>query len=293
VNSFADIAGCLISENEALAQRWETANGGGLYSIGATIRNSIISNNSASVAEQWGRAYGGGIVCESSNITNCIICNNCAFGVGGIWAVKESTKIANCIICDNDGGELDGNIIATYSNIPGGWPGEGNIDENPLFRDPENGNYHLMATFCGDSLDSPCIDAGDPGILDDSLGCWHGLGTSRSDMGVYGGNNSGWPTAVEEEGGGEVMPTDFVLFQNNPNPFNSETRLRFELVNSGKVKIVVYNVLGQELQVLIEGFRKAGEHSVLWDAFGFSSGIYLARLETEGHSQTIKMVLLR
>ena len=54
----------------------------------------------------------------------------------------------------------------SFCNIQGGWPGVGNIDIAPLFRDPANGDFHLMSIACGDPFDSPCIDTGDPTIQD-------------------------------------------------------------------------------------------------------------------------------
>jgi len=300
--SHAGFSQCVISDNRVHTGDAPEAAGGGLCSVNSSLSffNCMIINNQAEASawppfQHW--AWGGGLCCESATLTNCTLSRNSASAApGGIYC-QGSTDILNCILWQNSGGEIgldyDGDAIVRHSNIQGGWPGEGNIDIDPLFRDPENGDYHLMVIECGDSLDSPCIDAGDPVILDDVLDCWHGLGTSRSDMGTFGGANAGWPTAVEEKGENASVPAKFQLFQNYPNPFNSETLLRFHLANSDRIKIIVYNVLGQELHILLEGFREAGEHRVIWDASGFPSGIYFARLETEEYSQTIKMVMLR
>jgi len=315
-NSSPIIEECIISGNEVIIEvDFSTSMGGGLYCTGGIIRDGIISHNSAWCIGSWGRGQGGGIDCDSSMIINCIIYGNDALWGGGIhchasqfvnctilfnsgsWEealVTSPSNFINCIIWDTTDGSIYGDATVTYSDIKGGWPGEGNIDEDPLFRDLDNDNYHLMATYCGDPYDSPCIDAGDPSILDDSLDCWHGLGTSRSDMGAYGGANAGWPTLVEgEKGQAESLPKDFVLLQNYPNPFNSGTRLRYNLPKPGFVRLYIYNVLGQQLKVLVEGHREAGAHSIVWDASGFPSGIYFARLEVGGYSKTIKMVLLK
>ncbi|MBD3168337.1 MAG: T9SS type A sorting domain-containing protein [candidate division Zixibacteria bacterium] len=79
-----------------------------------------------------------------------------------------------------------------YSCISGYFPGPHNIYDDPLFRDANNGDYHLQSLTnpnCGGPGDSPCIDAGDPTILDASLSCDWGLGTRTSDMGAYGGGD--------------------------------------------------------------------------------------------------------
>ena len=75
----------------------------------------------------------------------------------------------------------------SFSVTPAGWEGPGNIYGDPLFRDIANGDYRLMATACGDSLNSPCIDGGSPTDYDSLLSCSWGLGTNRSDIGAHGG----------------------------------------------------------------------------------------------------------
>ncbi len=249
---------------------------------------------------------GGGIYCRDSfpTVLSNTIAENLADSGGrggGLYCDGDSAlTVKNTIFWGNDASQSHeihcpfAGPTVTFCNIQAGWSGEGNIDQDPLFRNPDNGDYHLMATYCGDSLDSPCIDAGDPNVLDDSLDCWHGLGTSRSDMGAYAGANAGWPIAVkEDESEVGTVPKDFVLFQNYPNPFNSVTVLRYSLPRSGIASLSIYNVLGQRVATLVDGFTEAGEHGVVWDASGFSSGIYLARLEVGAHSRTIKMVLLQ
>jgi hypothetical protein len=255
----------MIVGNEAAA-----GPGGGIYDLGSTtIVNSILVENKPGYIS--GQGWVG----------------------AGIYGTS-STMVINSIVQDNRGFEISGQPVVTYSNIAGNYPGEGNIDTDPLFRDPENDDFHLMAIECGDSLDSPCIDAGDPLIFDAVLDCWHGLGTNRSDMGAYSGNNSGWPTVIEQEEREVVpVPTDCVLLQNYPNPFNSQTAIKYNITQSGTMSLSVYNVLGQRVVTLFEGFRKAGEHSIVWNAAGFSSGMYFVRLEAGGYSRTIKLVLLR
>jgi hypothetical protein len=98
-----------------------------------------------------------------------------------------------------------------------------------------------------------------------------------------------------------AVPTHFALQQNYPNPFNPTTSVRFELPAAGKVTIRVYNLLGQEVAVLLENSELgAGVHDVTFDASRFASGIYLYRMDavsSENHSQAFsdvrKMVLLK
>lgn len=89
------------------------------------------------------------------------------------------------------------------------------------------------------------------------------------------------------------LPTPYALAQNFPNPFNSSTTLNYRLAQSVQVKISVYDILGQRVAILSEGIEEAGSHSVVWNASNFSSGVYFARLEADGISKTIRMLLLK
>lgn len=83
------------------------------------------------------------------------------------------------------------------------------------------------------------------------------------------------------------------LFQNYPNPFNPVTTINYSVKNSGFVTLNVYDILGTEVATLVDAFKQAGGHSVLFDASELPSGIYFYRLTSENYNQTRKMILLR
>lgn len=91
----------------------------------------------------------------------------------------------------------------------------------------------------------------------------------------------------------ENLPTVYELGQNYPNPFNPKTVISFALPNAGPVKLVVYNVLGQEVATLVDQHMEAGNHTADWEAGEFSSGVYFYRLNAEKYIQTLKMMLLK
>jgi len=91
----------------------------------------------------------------------------------------------------------------------------------------------------------------------------------------------------------ENLPTEFALFQNTPNPFNPVTEISFSLPVGGEVKLEVYNILGQKVATLAEGFLEAGNHVAKWDASAMASGIYLYRLEAGEVTSSRKMLLLK
>ena len=91
---------------------------------------------------------------------------------------------------------------------------------------------------------------------------------------------------------------DFALGANQPNPFNPETTLRYALPAAQPVRLTVYDMLGQQVRVLVDGEQPPGWHQVVWDGRDqvgrpVASGIYLYRLQTPQFSQTRKMILLR
>jgi hypothetical protein len=89
------------------------------------------------------------------------------------------------------------------------------------------------------------------------------------------------------------QPTKFMLEQNFPNPFNPSTTINYALNQSGIVMLKVYNLLGQEVRTLVNGFQNAGSYHAIFNAQGLSSGIYFYRLHSQNSIQTRKMILLQ
>lgn len=98
------------------------------------------------------------------------------------------------------------------------------------------------------------------------------------------------PTDIQVAGG---MPTEFVLRQNFPNPFNPTTTIEYTLPRSGFVTLKVYNTLGQELATLVSGEEVAGKASATWSASGFPSGVYFYRMTAGEYVETKKMLLMK
>ena len=91
----------------------------------------------------------------------------------------------------------------------------------------------------------------------------------------------------------EVAPAAFVVVQNSPNPFNPTTTISFSLADAGNVSIDVYNIAGQKIDTLVDSFMESGSHSVVWDAAGFSAGVYFYTVKAGDFSKTMKMTLLK
>ncbi|KAA3661365.1 MAG: T9SS C-terminal target domain-containing protein [Calditrichaeota bacterium] len=91
----------------------------------------------------------------------------------------------------------------------------------------------------------------------------------------------------------ENVPETLGVFQNYPNPFNPTTTLVYELQSSSNVKLEIYNILGQRVDLLLNKHQAAGTHLIQWHAGKMASGIYFAVLETGLATKTLKMYLLR
>ncbi len=104
------------------------------------------------------------------------------------------------------------------------------------------------------------------------------------------------PVSVETED--PIIPDEFIVHQNFPNPFNPETEIRFALTRDSHVVINIYNTLGQQIGTLIDTQYAAGFHSVRWDGKDrngrpVASGVYLYQIQAGEFSQVRKMSLLR
>ncbi|MBA7618281.1 hypothetical protein ES703_25602 [subsurface metagenome] len=197
--STALLANCDISSNSAQGD----IQGGGIHCGGSSARvlleHCTISNNTAEA--------GGGIFATSPasvRVTNCTIANNRLSGPqmsagGGIHSVGNDIVIRNSIVWHNDGTAVllqapASNSPVLYSNIEGYYPGQGNIDTDPLFASAGRADYHLRSVlgrydpdrdrWVRDHDNSPCIDAGDP---QDPVASEPFPNKNCINMGAYGG----------------------------------------------------------------------------------------------------------
>ena len=86
---------------------------------------------------------------------------------------------------------------------------------------------------------------------------------------------------------------DFSLSQNFPNPFNPTTKLRYSIPHISNVEIKVYDILGNEIETLVNEEKPAGTYELTWNAANLPSGVYCYQLKAGDFIQTIKMILLK
>ncbi len=196
-----------------------------------------------------------------------------------LWYSPESPYACPYINCDTAGtGIVNGN---TFS-----------INKDPKFADSLN--YQLLPG-------SPAIDMGDSVIpafqyefkvLDTTIAL-----TSLIDIHDYFGN-------APDIGAKEYNPTVSVknkqkavyfyrLQQNYPNPFNPSTNIEFQIANFGFVTLKIYDVLGREIETLVNEEKSPGRYEVKFSASNLASGLYFYRITSGNFSETKKMLLLK
>ncbi len=133
--------------------------------------------------------------------------------------------------------------------------------------------------------------------------------TLIAQWGGMGGNTEDWlrpsswgvlevingPTAIDDS---RNNPLTFKLYENYPNPFNPSTNIKFDLPETDRVKLAVFNILGQKVRTLANKTFSAGSHVVSWDGKddqgkALSSGIYFLKLQSKKYSAVRKMVLMK
>lgn len=113
----------------------------------------------------------------------------------------------------------------------------------------------------------------------------------------YAGGNLGYffrygpPVGVG--GNGNNTPSEFALKQNYPNPFNPITTIEYSVPSTAFVTVKVFDVMGREVAVLVNGKKTTGNYIVQFDAEDINSGIYFYTLETNGFKETKKMLLVK
>ncbi|MBT3848134.1 MAG: T9SS type A sorting domain-containing protein [Candidatus Marinimicrobia bacterium] len=362
------IEDCIVSGNQS------DSDGGGIVldtDVDAIVTRTSVVNNYAS-----GNIGGIDVMNTNATINNVTVSRNTSGGGGGIGITNANVNLTNSIVWENTGNEIQGVAggTVTYSDIEGGYGGEGNIDADPLFMDANNGDYTLQAP------DSPCINAGIADLDGDGTEDITDYNGSAPDMGAFESSLPAptgfqyylqsasvmlwWDPSTDEnfqyfllerstddqfvenvvsnylvgsyytdedlefdteyfyrvsyysiewseysetisvilEGldisNGNNIPLSYKIHQNHPNPFNPVTTIRYDLPEDGLVNITIYDMMGRQINTLVNGQQTAGYNIVQWNAtntFGeaVSAGLYLYTIHAGNFTQTRKMVLLK
>jgi len=100
-------------------------------------------------------------------------------------------------------------------------------------------------------------------------------------------------TGIDDDFIGARRPKRFLLSQNYPNPFNPTTIIKYELPRQTKVRISVYDILGKEVNVLVDEIKPPGYYKIEFNASEYPSGVYIYQIQTEKFSDAKKMILVK
>lgn len=101
-----------------------------------------------------------------------------------------------------------------------------------------------------------------------------------------------WMPKVIQSVNNEI-PTEYILEQNYPNPFNPSTKIKYSIPNNENVKLSIYNLLGEEIAILVDAQQAAGGYEVQFNAADLPSGIYIYRLQTNNFSSIKKLTVIK
>lgn len=188
----------------------------------------------------------------------------------------------------------------TWTNISGNLP---NIPYSDIFVFPYGTDTIFVASDMGVYMTTngganwvyaseelpfvPCMDF-DFVEIDDT--CYLRVGTHGQSI---------WETKIPiqtvgvEEELFEALPMSYALYQNYPNPFNPITVIKYSIPKKSVVKLEILNILGEQVELLVNETKTAGEYDAFWNAKNMSSGIYFYRLQAGDYIETKKMLMIK
>jgi hypothetical protein len=132
------------------------------------------------------------------------------------------------------------------------------------------------------------LGEGNPDIVIEN-GKIHIVSVGRDTMAVW---YRYWEPGTDVDDHSENLPANYNLSA-YPNPFNASTSISYTLAEQSEVVLDVYDILGRRVSSLYDGVQGAGSHSLIWDADGFSSGVYFYRLTAGEFEESQKMMLVK
>lgn len=269
-NSSSVLYAGISSDNKPKIVRYDNAKTSTIPALTTTISGAESGSNIQRIA----------VNPENSNELIVIISN---YRVKSIWY-------------SNDAG-------ITFTDIEGNLGG----DEGPSVRSAtiiptDNGKFYFIGTSIGlfaanelngsstvwkqyakDEIGCAIVSDLTSRTADDKLGiATHGRGIFVGDY------DASYVVGIENE-----TPAEYSLSQNYPNPFNPSTQIEFGIAKETKVKIEIFNVTGELVEVLTNRVYSTGKHKISWNASNYASGMYVYRITTPEFTQTKKMLFVK
>jgi hypothetical protein len=216
-------------------------------------------------------------------------------------------------------------LAITFVNQQTGWMGAANLERNNVYKTTNGGanwffqNNPISQGGMNQINDVKFIDEnkgwavhGTPGtgaimhtsngginwVIEEQSVNWFDCLSTYSSRKVWCGASGGriWytiPDTLVAVGNINELANSFALEQNYPNPFNPVTNIIFQVPDKNYVKLAVYDVIGNEIAVLLNKTLNRGSYKLEWDASNYPSGVYFYRISADGLTDTKKMILIK
>lgn len=217
-------------------------------------------------------------------------------GTGTIGAADSNLMSLKGIIIVGSGSRtIDTTASKNYNfNVNNWFATNGWNNTSMTIAEAKAGNISLTNPQLLPANDSPLLTNGitppNDGFFDATANYVGAFGTTDWTSGWANFNPGNYILSASDD---NTVISDFTLDQNYPNPFNPSTRINFTIAKSGYAKLAVYNMLGEEVAVLVNGIINSGTHNINFNASNLSSGIYIYKLESNNMTLTKKMALLK
>ena len=224
------------------------------------------------------------------NILDVIQIINIVLGQGRVVASDSGSVNASYDIVDNDlvltfvsNSSLSGVELAFYSdNLL-----DIEVNDNDLRSDIYSATdmYNDIQKYVVFSMDNVAFENNTLELIIED-----GAQLDIQDINIIAGSKDGLELSLLWDAA-EVKA--FTLDKMYPNPFNPTTQISYSIENAGQMKLSIYNIAGQEVSVLHDGYQSSGSYNVQWNATELASGVYYVSMVMNGHVETMKAIILK
>jgi hypothetical protein len=303
INSYGDTVWTRTYDSTDEAAYVEPCTDAGYIIVGGSYNGNLLILKTDSLSnEEWRQQYSGGFgrcVKMTPDSGYVVIGSTDRYGAGGfdLWLLKLDQN-GDSLWTHTYGGNYDDFGHTVEITADGGYiiTGYMTLDEQGDLQ-----AYLVKTNSLGDSLWTLAVG----GSYEDVAFCGHQTADSGFVMAGYtssfgAGQKNVYLVKTTAELPNGVSPTPCLTLLNNPylnpsypNPFNSVTIIRFDIITPCPVSLQIYNLLGQQVNTLIDQSAVQGSYSIPWNATNLPSGIYFCRLQAGNFVQTRKLVLLK
>ncbi len=288
-NIFAGTLGRGVYKSTNDGKSWTTVNNGLLpdtiiycFTVSGNnifVGTNVFSKNASGISVSTDTALNWKVVNDSisrSNILSLAVKDSDLFAGTLGEGIYLSTDYGKNWIASNSG--ISNNAVVTSLAIDG----------KNLFA----GTYEGVFLSTDNGKNWSAINDGLTAIGITALAIYNGyLFAGTNNNGVWWRSLSGIVTNVEKDH--NELSLQFTISQNYPNPFNPATTIKYQITNSSIVTLKIYDMLGREIETLVDGYKTAGEYKVLFNASNLASGIYFYRIHAGDFVETKKLILLK